>query len=54
MCNTSSGCVLGGSGLDSNRQQESKSDLAVEAAEQILNPFFSGSCVDDHMQDQVY
>ncbi|KAK0176440.1 hypothetical protein PV328_000573 [Microctonus aethiopoides] len=53
VCNTSSGCVLGGSGLDSNRQQESKSDLAVEAAEQILNPFFSGSCVDDHMQDQI-
>ncbi|XP_034940740.1 RNA 3'-terminal phosphate cyclase [Chelonus insularis] len=52
VCQTNTGCVLGGSGLGSNRG-ESKADPAIEAANQILNPLLDGACVDEHMQDQL-
>ena len=51
MCNTSTGCVLGGSGLGSGRQEGSPA--GETAANEILKPFLAGACVDEHTQDQV-
>jgi len=51
VCNTSTGCVLGGSGLGFARQEGS---LPGEtAANEILKPLLAGACVDEHTQDQV-
>jgi len=51
VCTTSTGCVLGGSGLGSTRQERS---LPGEtAANEILKPLLAGACVDEHTQDQV-
>lgn len=51
MCNTSTGCVLGGSGLGSGRREETPpGDVA---AIEILKPLLAGACVDEHIQDQV-
>ncbi|XP_008558372.1 RNA 3'-terminal phosphate cyclase [Microplitis demolitor] len=52
VCQLNSGSVIGGSGLGSNRR-DNKSDPAVEAAEQIVKPILDGSCIDEHMQDQM-
>ncbi|XP_011877577.1 PREDICTED: RNA 3'-terminal phosphate cyclase [Vollenhovia emeryi] len=51
VCNTSTGCVLGGSGLDPKHQMGMPPGKA--AAREILNPLLTGSCVDVDMQDQV-
>lgn len=51
VCNTSTGCVLGGSGLGSKRQEESPP--GETAANEILKPLLAGACVDEHTQDQV-
>lgn len=51
VCNTSTGCVLGGSGLGSGRREETPpGDIA---ANEILKPLLVGACVDEHIQDQV-
>ena len=51
MCNTSTGCVLGGSGLGSGRREETPpGDIAVK---DLLQPLLTGACVDEHTQDQV-
>ncbi|XP_074110029.1 RNA 3'-terminal phosphate cyclase [Cotesia typhae] len=52
VCQLNSGSVFGGSGLGSNRR-DSKSEPANDAAEQIINPILDGSCIDEHMQDQM-
>lgn len=51
VCNTSTGCVLGGSGLGSRRQEEPPP--GETAANEILKPLLTGACVDEHTQDQV-
>ncbi|XP_012233175.1 RNA 3'-terminal phosphate cyclase [Linepithema humile] len=51
VCNTSTGCVLGGSGLGSGRREETPpGDIA---ANEILKPLLTGACVDEHIQDQM-
>lgn len=52
VCNTSTGCVLGGSGLGSLQRQEGSSPSET-AANEILKPLLTGACVDEHTQDQV-
>ncbi|RLU19743.1 hypothetical protein DMN91_008300 [Ooceraea biroi] len=52
VCNTSTGCVLGGSGLGSGRSQGGPPPGEV-AANEILKPLLAGACVDEHMQDQM-
>lgn len=52
VCNTSTGCVLGGSGLGSRRDQEGPSP-GETAANEILKPILTGACVDEHTQDQM-
>ncbi|XP_043273462.1 RNA 3'-terminal phosphate cyclase-like [Venturia canescens] len=51
VCQTSSGSVFGGSGLGSNRRDGPPP--GIEAADLIIQPLISGSCVDDHIQDQI-
>lgn len=51
VCNTSTGCVLGGSGLGSGRHEASPP--GETAANEILKPLLTGACVDEHTQDQV-
>ncbi|XP_011701402.1 PREDICTED: RNA 3'-terminal phosphate cyclase [Wasmannia auropunctata] len=51
VCNTSTGCVLGGSGLGSGRHE---GPLPGDtAANEILKPLLAGACVDEHTQDQM-
>ena len=52
VCQTSGGCTFGGSGLGSGNQRN-RPPPGVEAADLILKPLVNGSCVDDHIQDQV-
>lgn len=52
VCNTSTGCILGGSGLGSGRSQDGPPPGEV-AANEILKPLLAGACVDEHMQDQM-
>ncbi|XP_066584921.1 RNA 3'-terminal phosphate cyclase-like [Prorops nasuta] len=49
VCETTTGCVFGGSGL----RMEKKSPPGILAAKQILEPLSKGACVDEHMQDQL-
>lgn len=51
VCNTSTGCVLGGSGLGSGRHETLSP--GETAANEILKPLLTGACVDEHTQDQV-
>ncbi|KAK2583716.1 hypothetical protein KPH14_009636 [Odynerus spinipes] len=51
VCTTTTGCVFGGSGLGPARQDEPPP--GVIAANQILEPFLAGSCIDEHTQDQI-
>ncbi|XP_043481959.1 RNA 3'-terminal phosphate cyclase [Leptopilina heterotoma] len=50
VCTTSTGCIFGGSGLGSKKEQTCP---GTEAANQILKPILSNSCVDEHSQDQI-
>ncbi|XP_033222086.1 RNA 3'-terminal phosphate cyclase isoform X2 [Belonocnema kinseyi] len=50
VCTTNTGCIFGGSGLRSKRDQTVP---GIEAANQILTPLLSNSCVDEHSQDQL-
>ena len=50
VCTTSTGCIFGGSGLGSKRDQTIP---GKEAGNEILTSILSKSCVDEHMQDQV-
>lgn len=51
VCNTSTGCVFGGSGLGSGRHEGPPP--GDTAANEILKPLLVGACVDEHTQDQV-
>ncbi|XP_078050648.1 RNA 3'-terminal phosphate cyclase [Augochlora pura] len=51
VCNTTSGCVYGGSGLGGSRQEQVIP--GVQAASEILNAILAASCVDEHAQDQL-
>lgn len=51
VCSTSTGCVFGGSGLGSGRQEALPP--GETAAKEILKPLLTGACVDEHTQDQV-
>ncbi|OAD58762.1 RNA 3'-terminal phosphate cyclase, partial [Eufriesea mexicana] len=51
VCTTTSGCILGGSGLGSERQKEVPA--GIQAANEILDTILAGSCVDAHAQDQL-
>lgn len=51
VCNTSTGCILGGSGLGSGRHEGPPP--GETAANEILKPLLAGACVDEHTQDQV-
>ncbi|XP_031826928.1 RNA 3'-terminal phosphate cyclase [Nomia melanderi] len=50
-CLTTTNYCFGGSGLGSGRQQQIAP--GVQAANEILNAILSGSCVDEHAQDQL-
>lgn len=50
---TSEGCIFGGSGI--GNRNESPEETGKQAAEQFMNGISAGnSCVDEHLQDQVY
>ncbi|KAM0733810.1 RNA 3'-terminal phosphate cyclase [Formica fusca] len=51
VCNTSTGCVFGGSGLGSGRHEALPP--GETAANEILKPLLTGACVDEHTQDQM-
>ncbi|XP_050494138.1 RNA 3'-terminal phosphate cyclase isoform X1 [Bombus huntii] len=51
MCATTSGCVFGGSGLGSGRQELVAP--GIQAANEILDTILAKSCVDEHAQDQL-
>ncbi|XP_076643068.1 RNA 3'-terminal phosphate cyclase [Halictus rubicundus] len=51
VCNSTTGCVYGGSGLGSGRQKQTAP--GVQAANEILRAILTGSCVDEHLQDQL-
>ena len=51
VCTTSSGCIFGGSGLGSGRQEQIPP--GTQSAKEILDTILAGSCVDDHAQDQL-
>ncbi|XP_076239446.1 RNA 3'-terminal phosphate cyclase [Calliopsis andreniformis] len=51
VCTTTSGCIFGGSGLGSVRQEQVAP--GIQAANEILNTISAGSCVDEHAQDQL-
>ncbi|XP_012154205.1 RNA 3'-terminal phosphate cyclase isoform X2 [Megachile rotundata] len=51
VCATTTGCVFGGSGLGSGRQEQISP--GTQAAKEILDTILAGSCVDDHAQDQL-
>lgn len=51
VCKTSTECILGGSGLGSGRN--SNPPPGVVAGNQLLDPFLTDSCVDEHTQDQL-
>lgn len=51
VCTTTTKCVFGGSGLGQSRKNEPPP--GVIAANQIIEPFLSGSCIDEHTQDQI-
>ena len=51
ICTTTTDCIFGGSGLGS--RQRAPIPPGVEAANQLLNPILTDSCVDEHLQDQM-
>ncbi|XP_076662973.1 RNA 3'-terminal phosphate cyclase [Andrena cerasifolii] len=51
VCTTTSECIFGGSGLGSGRQEQVAP--GVRAGNEILDAILSGSCVDEHAQDQL-
>ncbi|CAL7952450.1 unnamed protein product [Xylocopa violacea] len=51
ICTTTSGCIFGGSGLGSGRQEQIAP--GIQAANEILDTILAGSCVDEHAQDQL-
>lgn len=53
MCATTNGCIIGGSGLGSGRQEQQVAP-GVQAANEILDTILARSCIDEHAQDQVH
>ncbi|KOC68856.1 RNA 3'-terminal phosphate cyclase [Habropoda laboriosa] len=51
VCTTTGGCIIGGSGLGSGRHEQLTP--GTQAANEILDTILAGSCVDEHMQDQL-
>lgn len=51
MCATTSGCIIGGSGLGSGRQEQVAP--GIQAANEILDTILARSCIDEHAQDQL-
>lgn len=52
MCTTTTGCIIGGSGLGSGRQEQVAP--GIQAANEILDTILARSCLDEHAQDQVH
>jgi RNA 3'-terminal phosphate cyclase (ATP) len=54
MCKTTTNCIFGGSGLMLvDNKNRIKLSPALIAANDILNPIFINSCVDQYLQDQM-
>ncbi|XP_015430358.1 PREDICTED: RNA 3'-terminal phosphate cyclase [Dufourea novaeangliae] len=51
VCTSTSGCIFGGSALGLGRQEQIAP--GVQAANEILDAILTGSCVDEHAQDQL-
>ncbi|CAK9796963.1 RNA 3'-terminal phosphate cyclase [Anthophora plagiata] len=51
ICTTTSGCIIGGSGMSSGRPEIIPP--GIQAANEILDTILARSCVDKHMQDQL-
>jgi RNA 3'-terminal phosphate cyclase (ATP) len=50
-CETSTKCVIGGSGL--GNRNERANETGAKAASEILKALESQACVDEHVQDQL-
>ncbi|CAK9831965.1 RNA 3'-terminal phosphate cyclase [Anthophora retusa] len=50
MCTTTSGCIIGGTGMSFGRSEILP---GIQAANEILDTILARSCVDEYMQDQL-